>query len=192
MKLVQEKTKGKGNRMFLNMTLPSGGLQPALPVLAADRVKGALQRHLEAMRAVQDSMMRYQWHATAHGWGSLLAHQHREMEAWMERLAMHLEEAGMGVSIPPSAKPRVGDDTNLPADGLALAARMMTDFEALEHQLGEIWVMAEDVASAWMYDVLMGLGFMYHKAAGLYRQHLCASVVAAWEKGEAGLDSDNV
>lgn len=180
--------------MFTSLTLPTGGLQPALPSLAAERVMGALHAHVTAMRNLQDNMLRYQWHATEHGWGSLLSHQHKELEAWVERLAMHFDAAGLQLDTQVrNVHHTVAgvDDDGLPADGLALAARMMADFEVLEHQLGEIWLLAEDMAAEWMYDVLMGLGFVYHKAAALYRQHLCASVVAAWESTETGVELEN-
>lgn len=189
----QENQERLKRTMFTSLTLPVGGLQPALPALATDRVRGALQVHVRAMRALQDNMMRYQWHATEHGWGSLLAYQHRELESWIERLVLHLDAAGLAMEVQARRSvPVPTEEDELPADGLALAARMMTDFETLEHQLGEIWVLAEDMAAEWMYDVLMGLGFVYHKAASLYRQHLCASVVAAWEGAEAGQDSDRL
>lgn len=181
--------------MFTSLTLPSGGLQPALPALATDRVRTALQDHIRSMRYLQGNMMRYQWHASEHGWGSLLAYQHRELEGWIDRLAVHLDAAGLELDVQARRRLVVNGaegDNALPADGLALAARMMADFEALEHQLSEIWVLAEDMAAEWMYDVLMALGFVYHKAAGLYRQHLCATVAAAWENVETGLESDNV
>jgi len=176
--------------MFTSLTLPSGGLQPALPTMAPERVTSALQVHMQGMRRLQEDILRYQWNSAEHGWGSLLSHQYHELEAWVERLMAHFEAAGLRLEAPARVEARNQDGVeSLPTDGLALAARMMTDFELLEHKLSEIWLLAEDMAADWMYDVLMGLGFFYHKSAALYRQHLCASVVAAWESVETGVES---
>ncbi|MBI1309215.1 MAG: hypothetical protein GC129_05125 [Proteobacteria bacterium] len=166
--------------------------QMLLPGLLQQRLGSELGVHVSDMTALRDDILSYTWHGGEHGWNSLLGQHMHGMDAWQARLAQQLRAAGIYTVevVVPGRRPRqVGASQNpSDCDGMALAARLMTDFEALDHQLAEIWRLADGVAPEALCDTLLGLSFFYQKAAGFYRRHLCLSATRVWDENETGVE----
>jgi hypothetical protein len=139
----------------------------------------ALARHFNAVATLQQNILHYQWRGMEHGWSTLLAKQAHELDLWLATIRDQF--AHKGISLPaPQAAPAPGataeESVLVPADGMALAARMMTDLEALAWDLEGILAMAEQHQSVVVTDAIFGLNMFYRRSAGLYRQHLCSAL----------------
>jgi hypothetical protein len=139
----------------------------------------ALVRHFNAIATLQQNILHYQWRGLEHGWSTLLAKQAHDLDLWTTTIREQF--ANKGVFIPaaqPAAEPDIAAEENIlmPADGMALAARMMSDLEALAWDLEGILAMAEQYQSVVVSDAIFGLNMFYRRSSGLYRQHLCSAL----------------
>ncbi|HEX2858843.1 MAG TPA: hypothetical protein VHP58_01395 [Alphaproteobacteria bacterium] len=143
----------------------------------------SLSRHFNAIGTLQQNILHYQWRGLEHGWNTLLAKQAHELDIWLETIREQFALKGVYIPLPQTAPVpammsgiEAEEETLVPADGMALAARMMTDFEALAWDLEGILVMAEQHQSTVVTDAIFGLNVFYRRSAGLYRQHLCSAL----------------